>query len=76
MGKLVGVRVKPKARMVEMDYELDQKNDNFDEHADEPISHFRLSSTAVPPKTNYAVGVLREGSLNHSQCVRTSLIAT
>ena len=63
MGPLTGVRVKPKARMVEMEFDIDQHNGNYDEHADEPITSFRLASTGVPPKTNYAVGVLREGLL-------------
>jgi len=56
------VRVKPKARLVEIEYELDQNNGNFDEHADQPIARLKLSATPVPPKTNYAVGVLREGA--------------
>jgi len=64
LGKLRRVRVKPASKRVEFEYDLNVQSSNYDEDTDVPINKFVLSSHPVPPKTNYAVGVLRGGHLH------------
>jgi len=66
LGSLDNVRVKPKQKLVELEYSLDVTTTNYDEDRDPPIRKFKLSSTVIPPKTNYAVGVMRDGQLHLS----------
>jgi len=43
---------------------IDQETGNYDDaHEQHNITEFVLTSHPVPPKTNYAVGVLRGGTV-------------
>ncbi len=58
-GKLTNVRVKPIHNKLEFAYQLDVDSDNFDLSSEQHTDALRLGSRAVPPKTNYAIGVFR-----------------
>ncbi len=62
-------RIKPNKKKVEIEFTLDTERANYDSDAKMPISNFKLVSKPVPPKTNYAVGVMKDGALLLYQCV-------
>jgi DNA-directed RNA polymerase-3 subunit RPC5 len=73
LGQLLSVRVKPMQKKFEIEYALDPASQNYDKNGPEhPIKKMKLSSHPVPPKTNYAIGVVREGQLHltplHAVC--------
>ena len=61
LNKTREVRVRPKQRRVELSLDNEQGRECIDESSPSPLSHITLTSTAVPPKTSYAVGMLRQG---------------
>jgi hypothetical protein len=73
LGQLLSVRVKPMQKKFEMEYALDPASQNYDQQGPKhPLKKMKLSSQPVPPKTNYAIGVVREGQLHltplHAVC--------
>lgn len=78
LGQLSSVKVKPNQKKIEVEYALNTNNRNYDsegniiETTQPAIKKFKFSSKLVPPKTNYAVGVVREGQLHltpiHAVC--------
>ncbi|GLE04032.1 hypothetical protein PINS_up012943 [Pythium insidiosum] len=59
-------RLKPEHRILQLDYDVDQKSEHFDADAEDYLKqkYLRLQSAAVPPLSNYAVGVFRQGQLH------------
>ena len=71
VGKLSSVKVKPMQKKLEVEYDLDTNSSNYDQDnvngangnsGSQPIKKLKLESRNVPPKTNYAIGVVREGN--------------
>lgn len=52
-------RFKPEHKIVEMDFELNTKNEHFDSESQFERKMFTLNSNLIPLKTNYCIGVLR-----------------
>ncbi|KAJ0407137.1 hypothetical protein ATCC90586_005701 [Pythium insidiosum] len=59
-------RLKPEHRILQLDYDVDQKSEHYDADAEDYLKqkYLRLQSAAVPPLSNYAVGVFRQGQLH------------
>lgn len=59
-------RLKPEHQILQLDYSVDQRSVHFDSDAEEHLKQktLRLQSTCVPPLTNYAIGVFRDGQLH------------
>lgn len=70
LGELSSVRIKPVQKKLEVEYTLNTNSRNYDPEgsvlntSQGAIKKIRFSSKPVPPKTNYAVGVVREGQLH------------
>ena len=60
-GELTSVRVKPRLNKIELSYELKTDSPNYDAGSTFPIQSLKFSSQPVKPKTNYAVGIMRDG---------------
>ena len=60
-GELTAARVKPRQRRVELDYEFDAEAAHIDPDADYDMPKLTLASQTVPPKSNYAVALVRGG---------------
>ncbi|TYZ63128.1 hypothetical protein PybrP1_008211 [[Pythium] brassicae (nom. inval.)] len=59
-------RVKPANKLLQLDYDVDQRSEHFDRDAEDYLKQrvLRLQSSNVPALTNYAVGVVRQGQLH------------
>lgn len=59
-------RVKPANKLLQLDYDVDQRSEHFDRDAEDYLKQrfLRLQSSSVPALTNYAVGVVRQGQLH------------
>lgn len=59
-------RVKPANKLLQLDYDVDQRSEHFDRDAEDYLKqrYLRLQSSNVPALTNYAVGVVRQGQLH------------
>lgn len=70
LGELSSVRIKPVQKKIEVEYNLNTNSRNYDHDgsvlntSQSAIKKIRFASKPVPPKTNYAVGVVREGQLH------------
>eukprot|EP00455_Lapot_gusevi_P036305 TRINITY_DN4034_c0_g1_i1.p1 TRINITY_DN4034_c0_g1~~TRINITY_DN4034_c0_g1_i1.p1 ORF type:complete len:258 (+),score=64.99 TRINITY_DN4034_c0_g1_i1:61-834(+) len=64
LGALSGVRMKPNHKKLEFTYDLDTQSTNFDSQSEHRMTKSLMTSRLIPPKTNYAVGMFREGQLH------------
>lgn len=71
LGVLTEARIKPEHNKVEFVYRLDAHSDNYNEEAENSTESVTLGSRSVPPKTNYAIGMLRSSG-DDEQAGRTS----
>ncbi|EGG20447.1 RNA polymerase III subunit [Cavenderia fasciculata] len=59
MTQLDSIRIKPRQQRVEMDFNMDLTNENYNENADVKTEKYTLGSTTVSHRANYAVGIFR-----------------
>ncbi|KAG2382209.1 hypothetical protein C9374_005411 [Naegleria lovaniensis] len=64
LNQLKEVRFKPNHKKMEMEFEVNTRSEHFDSDTGQEYSSFSLSSTSVPVKANYAVGILRGNQLH------------
>ena len=64
LGEVSHIKVKPMQKRIELQYKIETDSNNFDIRAPNVIKKLTLVSKPVPPKTNYAVGMIREGQLH------------
>ncbi|EFC40021.1 predicted protein [Naegleria gruberi] len=62
--QLKEVRFKPNHNKMEMDFEVNTRSEHYNTDSGQEYSTFSLSSTSVPVKANYAVGILRGNQLH------------
>lgn len=64
LNQLKEVRFKPNHKKMEMEFEVNTRSEHFDADTGQEYTSFCLSSTSVPVKANYAVGILRGNQLH------------
>eukprot|EP01103_Thecamoeba_quadrilineata_P019831 TRINITY_DN8221_c0_g1_i1.p1 TRINITY_DN8221_c0_g1~~TRINITY_DN8221_c0_g1_i1.p1 ORF type:complete len:405 (+),score=56.70 TRINITY_DN8221_c0_g1_i1:32-1246(+) len=62
-NNLTGVRIAPKESKIELEYRL-ERDENYNKEDNSGYDKFILTSTNIPLKTNYAVGVIRSNELH------------
>eukprot|EP01111_Echinosteliopsis_oligospora_P015749 TRINITY_DN6320_c0_g1_i1.p2 TRINITY_DN6320_c0_g1~~TRINITY_DN6320_c0_g1_i1.p2 ORF type:complete len:280 (-),score=87.76 TRINITY_DN6320_c0_g1_i1:987-1826(-) len=64
LERLQEIKIKPLHQRMEMSFELDKEGENFDSDNSNAPPSLLLSSSVIPHKTNYAIGVFRGDELH------------
>ncbi|EGC38572.1 hypothetical protein DICPUDRAFT_148777 [Dictyostelium purpureum] len=64
MTKLEELRIKPKQQKVEIDLSIDPETENYNSDSMVKTTKYTLSSTTVSHRTNYAIGLMKNGELH------------
>ncbi len=76
VSPIVGARIKPQNKILEVTREIDMDGVHYDKNATERLRLTSLTykGTYIPPVTNYAIGIVRNGALHLSPLEATMQI--